>query len=204
MGAPGRGPRVGSDPRRWQRSKSAELPWLEGAARKWQTSGHSELWRWMGGGECDAPSPFLRRHRERLLLLEVMCFGDGWVYLGGCASITLLPFLIMKMEVTGGQGVMAQAPSGMSEASIHRRGRDRRPPRMFAFAACVGVNLCHAGGGVVLMFRPVFPLSRLPCMFRAHTCHVAAPPSWLPGASLRRRASPGRCLWRSAVPESSA
>lgn len=67
---------------------------------------------------------------------------------------------------------MAQAPSGMSEVSIRRRRRDRwiverRPPRMFAFATCVGVNLCHAGSGVVLTFRPGFPPSRLPSVFAA-------------------------------------
>lgn len=102
---------------------------------------------------------------------------------------------------------MAQAPSGMSEVSIRRRGRDRwiverRPPRMFAFAARGGVNLCHAGGAVVLTFRPVFPLSPLPYMLAYLPGRRAS--SWLRGASVRRRASPSWCLWRSAVPESSA
>lgn len=52
MGAPGRGPRMGSDPQRWQPSKSAELPWLEEAASKYQTSCGQVL-----GGGVSAMAP---------------------------------------------------------------------------------------------------------------------------------------------------
>lgn len=75
---------------------------------------------------------------------------------------------------------MAQAPSGMSEVSIRRRGRDRgiverRPPRMFAFAARVGVSLPRRRRRCVDV-SPCFPTVPI-------TLHV--PGAYLP----RRRAS---------------